>query len=145
MARNFLWKLVGTIHVNSMTKSNPTIAEWDEMLAEFQHQVSHSQIQGILVYTEGGAPNALQRKRLRESHLTNGTTLPKSALLTNSLVARAAMTAINLFFDNKFKAFSPVAIDDALRYLGAPEQAWPELKRVLAKLTDELKIENRVY
>jgi hypothetical protein len=65
--------------------------------------------------------------------------------LTHSLVARAAMTAINLFFDNKFKAFSPDAIDDALSYLGPPTSTWPELKRVMKELRSQLSSEAPGY
>ena len=135
MSRNFVWRIVGDVHVNAMTKDNPTFAEWEEMVTEFQQR--GSEIHALLIYTEGGAPNALQRKKLRDTQ----TTMPQAAVLTNSIVARMAMTAINLFFDNKFKAFASEGIDEALRYLASPPTNWPEIKRALAELREQVKRE----
>jgi hypothetical protein len=135
MSRNFVWRIVGNVHVDVMTKEAPTFTEWEEMTAEFQQQ--SSQIRALLVYTEGGAPNAIQRKRLRDTQ----TQMPKAALLTNSIVARMAMTAVNLFFKDTFRAFTPQEIDEALRYLAIPPADWPEIKKALGELREQLKRE----
>lgn len=132
MPRNFVWRIVDGFHVDAFTKNNPTNEEWEEMVAEFTPLAR--QMKGTLVYTEGGAPTAVQRKLLRVVHEQNGSTIPLTAIMTESFAARAAMTALNLFFDNRFQAFAPGSIEEALLYLKAPTPRWPALVQHLREL-----------
>jgi hypothetical protein len=130
MAKTFLWKIVLGVHVNAFGANAPAASDWDEMIEQFV--IRRGEIRGLLVHSEGGAPNAVQRKRIRESIPD----MPKAALLTQSVMARAAMTAINLF-TKSFDAFAPTDIDKALTYIKAPTEDWPALKKALEELKRE--------
>lgn len=91
-----------------------------------------------LVHTEGGSPSALQRKQLREFVERHGAM--RGAILTESVIARMAITAINLFSKGLSTPFAPSAIDDALVHLQTPKKDWAEAKAALAELKKELGI-----
>jgi hypothetical protein len=92
---------------------------------------------GALIYTLGGSPGALQRKQLRDAISSKETC---AAVLTSSAIARAAITALNLFTRNAIRAFAPSDLEQALTHLKAPESLRPQLKTALAQLKQELQI-----
>jgi hypothetical protein len=63
---------------------------------------------------------------------------PPSAVLTDSVVARSAITALNLFLGGKVKALAPHEIEEGLHYIGAPQAQWPAFKQALEDLKREL-------
>jgi hypothetical protein len=130
MAKTFQWKIVQGIHVSAFGVNPPSNEEWNAMINGFI--ANQSQITGVLVYTAGGAPNALQRKRSRD--ISN---MPKTALLTDSALARAAMTALNLFIKS-FKAFAPNDLNGAFEYLAVPPDSQDAIKQTLSALQQEL-------
>jgi hypothetical protein len=135
MAKNLVWRIVEHIYVGVHNTQPPSQTEWDAMLADLARDGA---IKIALIHSEGGSPSALQRKQLRDVSREIG--VLRGAVLTGSVVARAAITAINLFSKNFSTAFPPHEVDAALSHLEAPREHWPLLKKELAALKRELSI-----
>jgi hypothetical protein len=123
-------KAVGNFCVFVHTDAAPTDEQWDQVLDFYRGAADPSTFR-TLVFTEGAAPNAAQRARLKTA--TRGAKIP-IAVLTSSAVARAAGIAIG-WFNPLFRAFGPEELERALDHLDAQG-----LDRELLKLTlEELK------
>ena len=138
MKTNFAFTRVGNISVVVHSGVNPLPVEWDSMIADMQ--TFRATMKGILVYTEGGSPNATQRKQLRDV-LSPETREPAlTTVFTTSVVARMAVTAFNLFFGNRMRAIDPSAYEEGLTHLGVPKKEWPALMKALEELAKSINI-----
>jgi hypothetical protein len=135
MSKNLVGRLVGDFYIGVHTKHPPSQAEWELMFA----MITQGKTKGALFHTEGGSPSAFQRKQLRDFVGTHPYPL-KGSILTDSVVARMAITAINLFTKGLSTPFAPHDIDAALVNMGASKEQWPELKKALAELKQELGV-----
>ena len=131
MGKNLAWSWVENFYVGVHTANTPFTQEWEAMISE----INARKFSGSLIYTEGGAPSALQRKQLRD---TIGQTPMNTAVLTNSSIARTAITALNLFMRNPVRAFPPNDLEAALQYVQAPPRLWPTMKQELYALKQQL-------
>lgn len=111
----------------------PQDDEWEKVLDLFRDQ----DVKNIrtLVYTDGGAPNAAQRRRLMAVF---GEAKPRIAILTSSAIARAAGTALS-WFNPQFRIFGPEDLDGAFHHLGASADDRVVLKKNLMELRAELR------
>src|SRR5262245_4456179 len=116
-AKNLTCRWVGDYFLVVQTGVNPSQAEWDWEMREVSE--GRSRIQGTLVYTMGGSPNAAQRKQLREVVLHGGAAFP-TAIMMSSTVIRTVVTAINFFLNDQLKTFSLHDVDSAMSYIGVP-------------------------
>lgn len=120
------------------TAEHPTATEWNEVI-ELTTQ-SPVKFAGSLVYTEGGSPSALQRKQLRDALVQSGSEKQLTAVLTESIVARTAITALNLFLGGTVKPFPPNEIEEALRYINTPSSLWKTMQDNLKEMKHALGI-----
>jgi hypothetical protein len=127
----------GSLVIYVHTAEAPNDDEWDRALRFFE-----SKDPGLraLVYTEGAAPNAAQRARLNAALGGNKVAI---AVLTPSVVARAAGTAIGWFNPN-LRVFGPTDFDLALKHIRATPQEGAELRALIEKLKDELGLPRSV-
>lgn len=127
----YFWKrrLVILVH----TKDAPTDAEW-KVYCDDVRQWCKS-IRGILVISDGGGPNTVQRADL-EAALDNDTYKAKTAVVTLSRIARGIVTAMS-WFNSGIKSFSTVQVRPALEYLEVPTV---EHDQVIAQI-NQLKAE----
>lgn len=94
------------------TADAPTDEEWEAMLAHYRaHRAPR-----VIVFTEGGGPNTLQRGRLND---TLAGTVVKTAIVSASQVIRGVVTALS-WFNPGIRSFSPDRAAQALSYLGVP-------------------------
>jgi DNA-binding LacI/PurR family transcriptional regulator len=71
-----------------------------------------------LVVTEGGTPTSAQRKASLElAQLWDQT--PPTAVVTSSILARGAVTALSWFMKERIRAFAPAEFGDACLFIGA--------------------------
>jgi hypothetical protein len=94
----------------------PADLEWDGYLAFLKSNLSAGSVPRLLVYTGGGAPTALQRKKLQAA-TEPFAKVAKIAVVTASVVARGAVTALS-WFSPGHAAFSPEKMEEALAFLG---------------------------
>jgi hypothetical protein len=130
MAKNCVGKAVGEVFLTYQNKEPPSDADWDGMLETYR-ALPRASKERNLVYTEGGAPNVMQRGRLVE--VLKGIQ-PLTAVVTPSMVARTVGIAIR-WFNPKTRMFSPSEMDAAFAHI----QATPEEQRALLRAIDELR------
>ncbi|MFT3766112.1 MAG: hypothetical protein QM820_11440 [Minicystis sp.] len=107
---------------------SPTDLEWDRY---FEELVKHDPERlRSLVFTDGGAPNTPQRKRVND--WLRGRASICAVVTTNTFV-RGVVTAFS-WFNPKINAFAPGATDSAMHYLGIPEEDYVLVRRELQLL-----------
>jgi hypothetical protein len=132
---NLIQKITGQFFVAVHTAQNPTREEWDQFVGSID-----STVKGSLIFTMGGSPSALQRKQMRDAMAQFKIIDKPSAILTDSIIARTAITAINAFTGGTARAFPLNAVNEALLYIKAPLELWPQLKQTLREFQSELGI-----
>lgn len=138
MARHLTWRWVEDYIVVVHTSTNPPVPDWDQLMMEYA--THRDRIEGILVHTEGGSPSAIQRKQTRDALLPRKRPPVHVSVLTTSVAARMAITAFNLFFDNRMRAYPPEDFDDAVNYIGLPSSMRANVRKTLKELITELQI-----
>src|SRR5262249_28734104 len=120
----------------SRSEVTPTDPEWDVYLEDIAGIAKrHKGVVRSLVFTEGGPPTPVQRKKLGA---LSKTMIARSAVITSSVIARTVVTAIAWFgFD--IRSFSPTNVEQAYAFLDVtPEEAlW--LKATRERLVSELR------
>ena len=138
--KNMAFQKVGDYFVLVHNAIAPTDEEWDEWLQHYTYA-------SILVVTDGGAPTASQRKRmkLRIDELRASPTYvpnknePKVATVTSSSFVRGVLTALGWFYHDSYAAFPPDHIAHALAYLDVPPRYHLSLKTAVQTLRVQLK------
>lgn len=126
--------MVGDIQVIVHREEPPSNEEWDTCLEETRRNAER--VRGLLVFTLGGGPSALQRKKARE--ITNGVDL-KAAILTSSVVVRGIVTAFHLFSSERYmQTFEPDDFEGAFRHLQVPPSGQEPLRKAVARLRQEI-------
>jgi hypothetical protein len=87
-----------------------------------------------LVFTRGGGPKAGHRKKLEEMY--RGQAVP-TAVVSDVRLVRGIVTAM-AWFNPSVRAYAPSEVNEALRFLGVPENQWGYIQREAEKLKDEL-------
>lgn len=111
----------------------PTDREWQLALDLVRERVS--EIRCGLIVTDGGGPNAQQRKALDEQ-LKHQRGTPR-AVVTSSAIARGIVTATS-WLGHRLKAFSPDELSLAFEFLEVPHERRAALMAQVQKLRDEL-------
>jgi len=112
----------------------PSLDEWDKYL-EFLVKIRDREgALRILVYSNGGAPTAIQRNRLNAQ-------FPVSypvAVMTGSTVVRGVVTALNWFYSRPLRTFAPSKLDEAMKHLQVPQENWERVGQLLQRLRAEI-------
>ena len=106
----------------------PDEREWEEAMVCAIELAERKAINCFLVFTDGGAPNAMQRTRITDSKAV--APLP-TAVVTESALVRGVLKALN-WMGKVGKPFSPANVQSALDYLKIPAPQRPDLLRAVA-------------
>lgn len=113
------FRFLGSLRILVVGERDPAPADWNAYVeaiqAEAERGVSVGQMR-TLVFSDGGGPNAAQRKVT--SDLREGRSTPQ-AIVTVSGITRAAITALRLW-NPHCRAFAPSDMSAALDFLGVP-------------------------
>jgi hypothetical protein len=129
-------KSIGTLSLWVQTKTPPSDAEWETALKELS--VNHAR---ALVFTDGGAPNSLQRKRLSETISGRGETV--SAVLSYAMIPRFVNASIALFLKS-LRSYNPEEFPQAIAYVNITNEEKDIIIAELFKAQSSLGIENTV-
>lgn len=111
----------------------PPIAEdWTEVCAHIQNHLHTAR--GLMVTTLGAAPNAAQRKAGLDL-LPKNYNPPPGAVMTNSLLVRGTITALNWFLNDTHRAFHPDDIAGAAKHLKITEEEAADLIALSREIT----------
>ena len=113
--QSMAFALVGDLLIACHSDAPPADSEWDKWI-ERGRTGDHV---GILVSSEGGAPNSAQRARLSKMVATKAEP-PPFVLLTRSALLRSVLTAFSWLLPSKqrLRALPPDALAEALSWLG---------------------------
>lgn len=127
IAWKILHRTISRVHSNEA----PTDDDWDAHLKAVK---AAADLQRIVVFTHGGAPNATQRAELND--VLRNVPVP-IAILTPSLLARGAGTALR-WFNPRMRIFDPDDVERAFDHIGAPKELRRELGMELGALKREV-------
>jgi hypothetical protein len=128
------FRFVEHILVEVHLAADPSDAEWDAFLDTGNDWMKGGELHGCLVLTEGGSPNAKQRKKMVD---IPGVTEKPVAVVTHSLVARGAVTALS-WLGHKIRSFAPDELDDAMSYATVSQAVRPKITETIASMKFEL-------
>jgi hypothetical protein len=135
MAQNMYFRFIGRIFLAIHTHQAPSDAEWGAALAEMGPFLAASGRQCTLVFTDGGAPSAAQRKNLRE--VLGGRDL-LIAVLSGALLPRFVNASIALF-NKSIRSFSPDEFPQARDYLRLDGSEMKQLREAFSQIQEELR------
>jgi hypothetical protein len=121
------------------SRATPSDAEWEGYLAhctEFLDGQPDVSKMAVLVVSDGGGPDARQRKALIErfqARLGGPDHWPRTAVVTGSIVARGIVTAI-CWFRKDMDCFGPQNVDDLFAFLRIPRTERTQVARDLERL-----------
>jgi hypothetical protein len=136
--KNMAFQKVGDYVVMVHNAMAPTDEEWEEFLTQYE-------LNSVLVVTDGGAPTASQRKRMKSriDELRSDAAMkkkdPKVATITASSFVRGVLTALGWFYHDAYAAFPPDHINQALAYLGVPPKYHIAVKTAVQTLRVQIK------
>jgi hypothetical protein len=110
------------------TEAPPDEREWEESMVVAIDKAERKLIDCYLIFTDGGAPNANQRRRITDSKAVS--VLPTS-VLTDSIFVRGVLTALN-WMGKVGKPFAPAHVQSALDHLAIPRAQRNDLLRAVA-------------
>ncbi len=116
MGKNLVWADRGRLSIAVHNAHPPSDLEWSRFL-NYVRGRKDVKNQRILVWTDGGSPDARQRKALEDvvrKHIQDAAPM---AVLTSSLIVRAVMK-LAAFFNPLIKCYSPEDFNAASAYLG---------------------------
>lgn len=117
MPRTMAYCRCGTSHVVLVHGVEaPSDDEWRAYLQDLERWLP--EVVGIVVVTDGGGPTSSQRRAGRELMARNRRNVIRVAVVTDSLLARGIVNALNLF-NPGIRSFRPEAIKDAIAHMGA--------------------------
>lgn len=131
--RTAAWQWVGNYLVEAFATDTVDKARWTELMGEIATR--RASLQGVLVLPGSPVPSATQRGQLTEA--LGGSTV-RAAVLSDSALARTALTAINFFVQGQARAFAADQVDSALTHLGVPQDQRAQMRQAMATLQQEL-------
>lgn len=115
MARTLVNRILGPdLVVSRESFESPSDEEWDDFLRLLRSRGDNFSKLRILVVTDGGGPNAPQRKLLEET--LKGRPV-RVAIVTDSAKSRFIASAVSLF-NRDHKGFAKGEIQSAYKHLG---------------------------
>jgi hypothetical protein len=127
------WRLEGRLNVIVHGTRSPTNLEWQRFMVDVVSRPTPPDAR-VVVLSRGGSPDGYQRQAL--STALGGRSRPV-AMLTDSGIARTAITAMRLF-NPAMKAFTTSDIQGAGAFLGFTVAERGRVAELLAELESEL-------
>jgi hypothetical protein len=127
------FKFMGSLHIIVVGEQDPAQADWHAYVEAIQAEATRGASVGqmrTLVFSDGGGPNAAQRRVTRE--LREGQNTPQ-AIVTHRRITRAVITALRLWSPH-VRAFPPHDLRGALEFLGVPEIKLRQVVRLAGEI-----------
>ena len=133
------FRFLGNLHIIVVGERDPAPADWNAYVeaiqAEAKRGMPAAQMR-TLVFSDGGGPNAAQRRIARELRDERGN--PR-AIVTGSRLGRALITAKRVISPH-CRAFAPGDMTTALEFLGVPGMKLQQILRLAREVQLGLRI-----
>jgi hypothetical protein len=109
---------------------SPSDEAWESWLQTYQQGLAS--LDGVLVYSLGGGPDADQRRRLQVV-VEHAQRIPPTVIVSSSRLMRGLVSALNWFLPPAARGvtFDPTQLNAAFDYLEAPEAVRENLRAAL--------------
>lgn len=134
MAKNMYHRFIGRIFLAVHTRQPPSDEEWDAALSGMGPFLKTSERVCSLIFTDGGAPNTAQRKRLRETYA--GRDIPV-AVLSGALIPRFVNASIALF-NKSIRSYTPEEFPLARTYLQITDPEMELIREALLQIQKQM-------
>lgn len=135
--RTMAFKILGNLHIFLAGAGDFSREEWsgyiDAIKAEEKKGIDVTRMR-TLVFSDGGGPNATQRKMA--SDVLNGRSTPL-AIVTGSQMMRGVITALR-WFNPQCRAFAPTEVAQALSFLEVTEHQYDAVLSIARHLQTNL-------
>jgi hypothetical protein len=118
-------------------RRTPSMAEWDAYLSLGLTSGISADKLCFLIFTAGGSPDAMQRRRMEMAMRMHGVMMAPSAIVTDSWAVRQVVTIIS-WFNPAIRAFAGHDAKGAMDYLGIEGDLWPTLLQAASRLQLQL-------
>lgn len=115
-------------------QASPSAEDWSEMVRTMGRLAPSGRMR-TLVFTDGASPNSAQRAELADA--LHDIAVP-IAVVTDSIIARGAVTAFRWLGQRRMRSFSTDEQRAALEHLGVPYNARPRIYELVWALRQEL-------
>jgi hypothetical protein len=133
------FRILGSLHIIVIGERDPAPADWKSYLDAIAAEEKRGNAvarKRTLVFSDGGGPNAAQRKVASELHGARSTPL---AIVTGRVITRALVTALR-WFKPHCRAFAPSEVGDALEFLGVPGIKFHQILRLAREVQPGLRV-----
>ncbi len=125
-------------------KRNPSPSEWSIWSHAYGRATTQHNVRSLLVVSEGGGPNAVQRREVVEALLRGtGTDVAdtfRTAVCSDAPIARFISAAIGWLYANRGMSVFPYdQRREGLLYLGVEEARHPEILNTIRRLQAGLR------
>jgi hypothetical protein len=138
------YQLSGSRLILLHSKDPPPASDWGPYMNEARRmdQVCQGDLSraGILVFTDGGAPNATQRSEINE--WLAGRKI-RTAVVMSSPLVRGIVTALN-WFNKDIKPFAPQGWRDAMSFVGFRANEHERIRQEILSLLEDRGFQCRV-
>jgi len=117
-------------------KQSPSAGEWVSYCAKLRSAVvAGNPPKGMLIVTDGGGPNSVQRKQLSEA--MGGIEQPPAAVCSSSAIARGITAALSWTTKTRLKSFAYSAIDEGYAWAQVSKPSLEETCLLIANAQAE--------
>jgi len=132
--KNVAYKIIDSWLVAAYGADPLSEQEADEVLAVFKG-LDFDRMR-LLAFTRGGAPTAMQRKRLHD--VLDGKDFT-TAVVTDVYFIRGIVTAMS-WFNKRIRVFPTSALEEAFRYLEIPSSQYDYFRQEATKLQAQVMV-----
>jgi hypothetical protein len=111
--------MVGTMLVVVHDATHPSDSDWQIYLDAIR--ANRDVIVAQLIVTDGGSPNASQRRASLE--FARDRPVPVTAVISGSVLVRGVVSALSWFMKDRIRAFARDEFDEACEFVGASRNA----------------------
>jgi hypothetical protein len=137
MAKNLAVQLIDSTLVVVHNAVAPDDDDWQVFMDAWKQHLD--KVKAQLVYSDGGAPNSEQRRTSVAMISSRRAGPPPTAVLTDSMLGRGAVTALGWFIRERIRAFSPERMSEACKFLGVSHQE-SQLRQSVRELRRQLSL-----
>jgi hypothetical protein len=118
----------------------PPFETWETYMSHALAGILADEIRGFLIVTEGGGPNAMQRRQLEMTMRSQGLeTAPPSAIVTDAWSARQLAIIVSWFIPT-IRTFAKRDTEKALDFLNVPAAQRQEILTAVTRLQAQLPV-----
>ena len=129
------WRVTGGVLVIAHGPTPPSEREWKEHCQFVDKRIDG--LSGVIVVSEGGHPNSLQRAEL--AAVMDKRDSPPTSLVTTSRTIRGVMSVMRwLSVVKDVKTFPPDRVHEAFEFLGVPSSHAKRLRRDLEAMQAQI-------